>query len=288
MKVIDDCLPRDPEGKQPEKISDRNQLHIESIEWEYFPDLSVWYTDIQELLDKPIAPAGGAQVDANGQPIDPMAQAPTDGSTPPPGAPMQTPPTAPTPPPDPNAPPPDPNAAPVDPNAAGGASPISGPGWVIQIKGHHFHNHEHNNEAAVFVRNTLIKNLKDKVIDLPDGQFTTKELGIDYPLLVNTIHKTTKVPLINENVEVVAPTGPEVPGAFGKAAPAPKALGAADPTKAEPPKQREFIEDQYNFIVHFCWKPTTLNERLLNRKKKADAEAEAKKQQQELAAGANQ
>ena len=62
----------------------------------------------------------------------------------------------------------------------------------------------------------------------------------------------------------------------------PKVAPGADPTKAEPQKQRVFEEDQYDFIVHFAWKPTTLNERLLHRKKKADAEKEAAKAQQGL------
>lgn len=280
MKAINDCLPRDPDGKQPEVIGDRNQLQIESMEWEYFPDLSVWYTDIQELWQKENAPAGGP-VDANGQPVDPAAQAANNAATPtPPGTSAPSPPATPTPP----AGPPlaDPNAAPVaDPNAAGGTAPISGPGWVIQIKGHHFHNNNPTNSQAKFVQSTLIKNLKEKEIQLPDGAFSTKELGIDYPFLFNTIHKTVEVPLVNENVEEVLPTGPETPG-FGKTGPPPaKAPGAADP-KAEPqkPVQRIFKVDQYNFTVQFCWKPTTLNERLLNRKKK-ELEKEAAKAAQQ-------
>jgi type IV pilus assembly protein PilM len=285
MKAINECLPRDPDGKQPEKIGQRNELHIESIEWEYFPDLSVWFTDVQELWQKENPPAGAPPVDASGQPVDPATQAANGGTAPPPmGAPAQTPPVAATPPA--GVPQTDPNAAvQADPNAAGGASPVSGPGWVIQIKGHHFHNHEHNNQQAEFVRKTLIKNLKEKEILLPDGTFSTKELGIDYPLLVNTVHRTHKVPLIDENVAEVLPTGAENPP-FGVKPPAPAANGkAADPTKAEPPKQRVFEEDQYDFIVHFSWKPTTLNERRLNRKKKEDAAKEAAKAQQELAGG---
>jgi hypothetical protein len=68
----------------------------------------------------------------------------------------------------------------------------------------------------------------------------------------------------------------------GAVPPGGKAPQGADAAKAEPPKPKYFDEIKYDFKVQFCWKPTTLNERLLNRKKK-EAAAQAPP---ELAEGA--
>ncbi len=272
MKAINECLPRDPDGQRPEKIADRNEIHVDSIEWEYFPDLALWYTDIQELWQQENPTTASAPADPNAAPAD-VAAAPA------------------TPPMDASAPPAE--GAPAATDGAVSGAAVSGPGWVIQIKAHHYHNSEPNNQIAQYVRNTLITNLKESTIELPHGQFTVKELGIGYPVMINKdTAKKTEV-LINQNVAEVAPMAMEGPmgGGFGgirtpvgnKAAPGnPAAAKAADgkAVPVEPDRQREFREERFDFVVQFCWKPTTLSERLLNRKK----QEEAKTQQPELAA----
>ncbi|MCC7085348.1 MAG: type IV pilus assembly protein PilM [Pirellulales bacterium] len=290
MKAIDESLPRDPDGQRPEKIADRNELRVDSIEWEYFPDLSVWYTDIQELWQKenptaapaavdPNAPADATAAVANPNAQPPMAAAPVPGPTLGPGpSPAPVPPMA-------GVPSVTGATAPTD--ATASSSPLSGPGWVIQISGHHFHNGGGREEGGKFVRDTLIASLKEGKFELPDGIFTAKELGIGYPVLVNSDQSIKKWQLVNENVAEVLLNTAEIGGVgsklgaglggAGKAAPNAAAPGAPE----EPGKQRVFDELRYDFVVHFCWKPTTLRERLLNRQKLEDA---AKAQQPELAA----
>ena len=66
----------------------------------------------------------------------------------------------------------------------------SGPGWVIQLTGYHYHNSDRSNEAGQFVNNTLIKNLKEGSVELPDGEndalikVPMADLGISHPWLV--------------------------------------------------------------------------------------------------------
>ncbi len=65
-----------------------------------------------------------------------------------------------------------------------------GPGWIVRISGYHYHNADRTNQGAQYVRNTLIKKLRDGEVKLPsrDGGEETvklKDLGITYPVLIN-------------------------------------------------------------------------------------------------------
>ena len=60
---------------------------------------------------------------------------------------------------------------------------------MIQLRGHHFHNKR--SEGVGYVRDTLIKNLREAKIKLVDKdgkpeELTLKELGIGYPAIVST------------------------------------------------------------------------------------------------------
>ncbi len=77
----------------------------------------------------------------------------------------------------------------------------SGPGWVIQLVGYHYHNEDNYHRTAEFVRETFIKNLQTKTVKLVDAsgkesELSIKELGIGYPVILNdeivTIDKTTE------------------------------------------------------------------------------------------------
>ena len=49
----------------------------------------------------------------------------------------------------------------------------TGKGWVVEIFGYHYYNYPHNGDklgAGEFVRQTLIKNLKEGKVMLPTGE----------------------------------------------------------------------------------------------------------------------
>jgi type IV pilus assembly protein PilM len=183
LTALNQCLPSDPQGARPEKISERNEIHITGLECEYFADLQSWYNGgVKERIEQvasamklPVAPPAGA-------PAPDAATAPAaDGGTPT----------------DPAAPPAD-AAIPADPNAvppaAGEAVPDpgpSGPGWVIQLTGYHYHNDDLIHRTATFVQETLAQNLREKKVKVIDHagaktEIPVKELGIGYPVILTT------------------------------------------------------------------------------------------------------
>jgi type IV pilus assembly protein PilM len=182
LKAIDAALPKDTRPPEERKetaadVAQRPELHIQSIDCEFFPDLASWYALIAPTYDgarrgratpiiPPTPPEGAAPAAdttagdgtatetgvAGEAPVQPAAPAGTEPAaaaeavatdapaTPPADA------TATTPDPalDPTAvdvvdPTADPTADPLaaDP-AAGGA--LTGEGWVIEIRGYHLHN----------------------------------------------------------------------------------------------------------------------------------------------------
>ncbi len=71
LKAVDSALPKDtrpPEQRQEteEDIAKRPELHIQSMECEYFADLTNWHTSIEPNLPKPEAPAAPADGSAAG------------------------------------------------------------------------------------------------------------------------------------------------------------------------------------------------------------------------------
>ncbi len=243
LKAINECLPRDE--KMPAEISDRNLIYIDSIDCEYFPDLNPWKQAAQEQIAKlKSRPAGGAKAaDANDSPA-PVTSAPTSSDS--------------------------------SDSASSGAADNSG--WVIEIRGHHYHNNEkqQGNDAAEFVRKTFIKQLADKgdiVLGDVDAngrpiRISTKQLGIDLPLLVSDSGTPKPVTLSDPNASAADAMAPAVMvGGFGS--PAAPALGGG--------KQTSFNVREYKFVVQFAWKPTPLSQREKHRKeleepKKSDAE----------------
>ncbi len=199
MKAITACLPKEPRPEKGEKlkpISQRNELHVLRMDCEYHPNLAEWFTHVQKdwkeqgsptTTPKPPKPAAPAVTDPDAE--DPAATngdatAVADATAPPPS-------TA--------VPSPDATGEAASTEAGGdavatGVGP-SGEGFVIEIYGHHYHNDAEagSNNRGTFVRNTFIKNLLNKQIELPvitaNGQtvlekFTMNELGVDFPVVV--------------------------------------------------------------------------------------------------------
>ncbi len=236
-KAINQCLPSDPPDNRPKGIADRNELHIESLDCEWFPKLSAWHSPaIGDLIKTQQASAT-----ASGSPQPPQPGAAGD----------------------PGALPPDVAAGggPAAPGfAAAGSQPPAGRGWVIQLKGYHYHNEQLDASGADFVRDTLIKNLRESTIALPgaDGQpmdVAIKDLGISHPVIVSEIRFLATVTVKNPDAEMVeGPNGELV----------------------EPPPLKLKL---FDFTVQFAWRPTPLGKRL------EAADQRAKQQQNSLAAG---
>lgn len=176
LKAINLSLPSDPAPKEPNKLLEvehRNELHVTNIDAEWVPDLSQWFAQVQQWYqpgpgEKPL-PAAAAT--AGGTPGDPNAAPPPEGTPPADGS------------------------MPADGSAPADGQPKfgpQGPGWVITLRGRHYHNSElaGGELGAQFVRKAFILNLQsdNRVIDLRtvDGKpqmVSIKELGVSYPVL---------------------------------------------------------------------------------------------------------
>jgi type IV pilus assembly protein PilM len=240
--AIGQCLPSDPPDQRPPNIGDRNEVHIESLNCEKFSDLSQWYGQrIAELITAQKAGAAPAAA-------APAATPPADAAAADPAA-------------------DDPNAA--APAAAAGAAPAaepdqppSGAGWVVQLIGYHYHNNKLETQGSAFIRDTLIKNLREKKIMLPgkDGQPTEvaiRDLGISHPVIVSEIRAPQSVAVEDPN----AVAQPDANGLVAK----------------PPPQQLK----RFDFVLQFAWVPTPLSARL----KKAEERAKQQQNGAALAAG---
>jgi type IV pilus assembly protein PilM len=167
-----------------------------------------------------------------------------------------------------------------------------GPGWVIEIKGHHFYNEDITTWGGTHVRDTFLKNLREQTVELPTGpglpptRFTMAELGIGFVVLTvdPPIDQANRIPNPYYEPTLQAP-GSGVPGmpgmmdASGGMMPAmapamPAAPGAGPPgsgaktekkEKEEPKEPPFFAAPKYTFVLQFCWQERLLTERLRKR-----------------------
>jgi type IV pilus assembly protein PilM len=239
LKAINDCLPKD--DKPPDDISKRNVIYVESIDCEHKADLTEWKTAAQALI-----PADDKAKTTDGAPADGAAAPAADASA-----------AA-------AAPPADGAAAPPPAAGNGGLLDASGnAGWIIMIRAHHYHNDDKDqNSGAEYVRGTLLKELREKddlkLADVDDKGnpvlISTKQLGIDSPVMVNTSTKWNSVTVTDPNAVAGAPqAAPMVPGAPADANAAGAAVAAT--------RQTTQTVGDYPFVVEFIWKPTPLSER---------------------------
>ncbi len=135
IKAIDAALPKDKRQREEsaEHVMSRNELHITAIDNQFFAEVGTeYFTPVETLYWES---KGGRPGEAAA--ADPAAVA-------------------------------DPAAAAAAPAEAEAAP--TGPGWVIQLTGHHFHNADRTSDMGRFVAQTLLKNLAEGVVELPDGE----------------------------------------------------------------------------------------------------------------------
>ncbi|HEY2894312.1 MAG TPA: type IV pilus assembly protein PilM [Pirellulales bacterium] len=234
MTTLSQCLPKDE--TRPEDIMDRNEVHISELQCEWQADLATWYqAGVADKVKEMQASMMPASAPAGATPAAPADVAPAaDGAAPvaPDAAPAGAAPA---------------DAPAADPAATAAATPPpedtgpKGPGWVIQLRGEHYHNKQ--SEGGAYVRDTLVKNLREKEIVLPgkDGKpekMPLKELGIGYPVIVETSGK-----ILDETL-----------------------------TDAE---RNTTSVRKFTFVVQFAWSPTPISKRIEARQQKASGQAPA-------------
>ena len=135
----------------------------------------------------------------------------------------------------------------------------SGAGWIIQLKGYHFHNTYPgkpeldftNDEGKEFIENTFFKSLEEGTVQLPDGpngelvEVPIPKLGIQFPVV------TTENPIVSVNYYPEATDG-ETGAKLMSRGPDMGIGGRGD--EPAPPKMWKLR--RYDFTIQFFWKQT--------------------------------
>ena len=262
LTAINQCLPLDPEDQKPEDIEQRNELHVTTVDCQRVDDPNEWFSVMKDndWYWKP--PAGEADLEnlRKGIVSIPKAASGEEG---------------------------------VEEEAAEDDTIPVEEGqdcWIVQLTGYHYHNFEVAGETqgAEYVMNTLIRNLHNKIVELPKAKIqegisedspivilpsgenvepeevTMEELGVYGATLVNPeIVKEVKVrnPAAKVSMYDVAESKKE--GAPGTGAKGQRADRNVAPAKAEAKEGDESEEEdgvepfielrRFDFVVQFAW-----------------------------------
>jgi type IV pilus assembly protein PilM len=276
IKALDAAMPRDarPREETADHVMSRTELHITALDERHFADLAAEYvtpTDAKYQESKSEDAAAGAESADPALAGDPAAMGAAD--------PMAS----------------------GDPAAAGGGG-LTGPGFVVQLTGYHYHNADQTNQTRKFVIDTLVKALESGAVKLPDGydaeagrltgelvDVAYKDMGITRPWLV--VGKPLRKEPIDPDAELMGDGSGMMPGGFNilaaDAAP-PNAGGEPGAEGATGPVSRAFEVQRYDFVVQFCWQPKTRAERREAKEARLAAEAAAEAAQDAAAEGGEQ
>jgi type IV pilus assembly protein PilM len=259
-KALDAALPKDPREREDTKehVESRTELHIRSLDAQDYADvMGEYFTVVEEAYwrSKGGRPGEGAEATGEEAGTDVMAETALDTTT-------------------------------TDVAADAGVA-SSTAGKVIQLTGHHYHNADPKNDTRRFVADTLLKNLEEGTVELPDGpngglvDVPIKDLGISRPWLV--VGKQLTPEIIDPDAALRAPGSSysyteAPPPEAGREGALPAAVGA------EAEKPRWFEVKKYEFVVQFIWQPTTRTQRVAIAKARAETEAAAKAAAEEAAA----
>ncbi|NOY28657.1 MAG: type IV pilus assembly protein PilM [Planctomycetes bacterium] len=228
MKAIDAALPRDLRPLEERKdtledFSNRNELHISSIDVQHFANVQSEYISLvqQQYLD-----SRGLQSDSDPSEEEEEEYGRFDEGV-------------------------------AGESAEGGDAGLAGPGWVIELTGHHYHNLDKRNDTARFVNNTLIKTLEEGFVELPDGdknemvKVSFVDLGISHPW------RAWGDKLRDEIIDPEAELG----GKRARARPEARLGPGIGIDDTEEEESKLITLKRYDFIVQFCWHPKTKSER---------------------------
>ncbi len=265
LKALDSALPKDtrPADERKETAEDvttRNELHITSMDCEFIPDASVWYAGVQPLIAEAAQSTTRMKAANSAAPGEVPAEgvAPTEGEVA--AADAQQPPAEPAA--DPAAADPE---APAD-DGSGTATEVaapSGPAWVIQLKGYHFHNTfpgkpelvSTDDEGKEFIEKTFFESLRNGSVKLPDGpnnalvDVPIQKLGIRFPVVI-TENPIIKVNYLPESID--DGSGNQRMGGMDMIG----RRGAVDSGETLPAGPKVWPLRCYYFTIQFLWTQT--------------------------------
>ena len=285
LRAISAVTPGDPGAQLDVDVTKREEVRIKSVSFEKTPNLAAWYAALPDLTKEVMREMAEAEAEERARAervriaaeyAAATAAAEASGEEPPP------------PPPELQAPADDAAADGADAEpAAEGEVPAGAPegeGYVVTLRGVHYHHGDTPAERdAGYLRNTILKNLRQWTIDTAVGEVPVGKLGISHPALLPIVaRKFLYDPQGRTVIGMPADRGPRTgPGRFGgdddedgrgpfrapvrpyggdedggRGGPAgapPVNLGQFDADQPAP----EYVEiDEYPFTIQFVWKKT--------------------------------
>ena len=274
----------------PSKIpfNDREEVYVDHVESKYFEDLQVWLNGVQDIYDKMF------QITKNGEIIpleDPVAPAADELAD-------------------------DDEFADDEPVVSGGWGGGGGDegddfddeetvalegvlggksGWVIEIKGHHFHNSDEAlvdlNAGKSFLTRTLIEpliNKEDVVVPTsdPDNKFSYSDLGISFPTITNSVSRAKRTIVFDPTAVGGSADdggaddragggkfgGMGGMGGMGAGGPG-DGMGGMGDDDPDVDEKNAYPVWEYKFVVQMAWTPRSEKERLAARAERRIAEA---------------
>lgn len=246
--VPKDQRPEEERKETAEDVTSREEVHLEALDCQQFEDLATWFETVRPLWNDAekgredgAAKAAAQAVPAEGEEVfdgteDPAADAAGfDGGN---------------------------FGAGAEADGEGAEDPgPSGPGWVIQLRGHHFHNSRDGLIGKEFVRETLLRNLIEGSIELPDGKdddgasimesVPYGELGIGYPVVItkNSVYPIEYDPQAVDGEQAGRRPAAQRPRGGRRG----RRPGGAEAEANEP---QIWKLRRYDFTVQFSWTPT--------------------------------
>ena len=221
-----------------------DELHITSLDCQYFEDLSTWFEPLEEDWKRTVAKD---QFDTNDE-IEEAVEINTDDQNSPQdeketekNTDQET-----------NEPSLEPEES-DEPEESEPESP-TGEGWVVQLMGYHFHNEDYHApfEGRTYLRTTLIESLlgeRGQIVTVTAGPMAgekvlPKEIGVGFPAIIESS------PI--ENYWLSTAADGVMDDGMGMGSRRSPSRGASG----------EFLEEglelkKYDFIIQFVWKPKT-------------------------------
>ena len=239
-------------GADPENIpfEDRKEIYCEYIDSVYFEDLSLWFEGVTALYEDNRA----RYKEVTDVAPDAM-EATTDAAT-----------------------------------GESAETPLTGKsGWVIEIKGHHFHNSQEQNlklmDADYFVMKTLVQDLEsrdDFIIPtrgVEDPRFSGSDIGIFYPTIIQKADPREVIISYDPDAFLAAGATGGRGGDIGTQAMGGLGGGGRRADLGE----NDYAVKRFDFIVQIAWIPRSAEERVKHREERLEKERlakEAEEQQQ--------
>ena len=245
LRAVEALLPRDDPQRVPEHPAYRNQLHIDAVDMQWYPDVATWFESVKPQWLETF-PAEEVDEDA-----EPPAAPPEGGDV---------------------------AAPPVEKKWTAAEDPgPKGPGWVVELRGHHYHNEDRQKPSVgrQFLRETLAAGLlgiTDEVAinagPLAGTTVPPADLGLSHPVIVSTDQITIqRIPGLvlpgtakpDASAQPGAGLAGAPPGLRGSVPPGMAADGSVGPGAMMPGGFGADDEGaplrRYDFILQFAWKP---------------------------------